>query len=156
VLLVDADLKKQQVHQVMGFTSPHGLADHFLSEIPLNQLIVWPKIEKLTIISGGETLEESAELLGSPAMGQLVKEMKTRYDNRYVFFDVPPVLNGADAMSFVRHVDGVVMVVRAGYTPIQDVKKSLEMIPKEKFLGFAFNCHTPVRKSGYYGYYKAG
>jgi non-specific protein-tyrosine kinase len=156
VLLVDADLKKQQVHQVMGFESPYGLADHFLSEVPLNKLIVWPKIEKLTVISGGKTMDESAELLGSPAMGQLVKEMKARYDNRYVFFDVPPVLNGADAMSFARHVDGILMVVRAGYTPMPEIKKALDMLPQDKFLGFAFNYHTPERNSGYYGYYKAG
>ena len=58
-LLVDADLKRQQVHQVMGFESDKGLGDYLQDGCDVSELIVWPGIEKLTVISGGKRIEES-------------------------------------------------------------------------------------------------
>lgn len=142
VLLVDADLKKQHVHHIMGYDSEWGLVDYLTHEKSLNDMIVWSCIEKLTVISGGSTVQESAELLASPMMKTLVDEMKTRYKDRYVIFDVPAVLDGADAMAFAHYVDGILMVIREGQTPIQDIKKALEMIPIKKFLGFALNRYS--------------
>ena len=53
VLLVDGDLRMQQVHKLLGYKSDKGLIDYFLADRPLSDLIVWPHIEKLTVISGG-------------------------------------------------------------------------------------------------------
>jgi len=82
-------------------------------------------------------------------MKALVQKIKTRYKDRYVIFDVPPILSGADAITFAPMVDCILMVVEEGRTSIQDVKRSLEMIPTEKFLGFVLN----RRKEGKKGYY---
>lgn len=142
VLLVDADLKKQHVHHIMGYESEWSLVDYLTHKQSLNDMIVWPCIEKLTVISGSSIVQESAELLASPMMKTLVDEMKTRYKDRYVIFDVPAVLDGADAMAFAHYVDGILMVIREGRTPIQDIKRALEMIPIKKFLGFALNRYS--------------
>ena len=127
--------------------------DYLLDECPVNDLIIWPGVEKMTLISGGRTLEWSSELLASPKMKDLMAEMKTRYPDRFVIFDVPPVLSAADALAFVPLVDHVVMVVHAGKTPLPDVKKALEMLPREKVLGIVLNRHEGVQKKYYYGYY---
>ena len=119
----------------------------------MKDLIIWPGVEKMTLISGGKTLEGSSELLGSPRMKDLVAELKTRYPDRFVIFDVPPVLSTADALGFAPLVDHVVMVVQAGKTPLPDVKKALEMLPREKILGIVLNRHEGIQKSYYYGYY---
>jgi non-specific protein-tyrosine kinase len=142
VLLVDADLRQQRIYEVLGFKSGKGLVNYLLDGCPVSDLMVWPGIEKLTLISGGRTIAGSSELLGSPRMIKLVEEMKHRYPNRYVLFDVPPVLTGADAMAFAPLVDFIVLVVQAGKTSIQDVKKALAMLPKEKILGLVLNRHT--------------
>jgi non-specific protein-tyrosine kinase len=107
--------------------------------MPLKDFIIWPGIEKLTLISGGRTVEDSTELLGSPKMKELLAEMKNRYDDRYVLLDVPAVLDGADAMVFAPLVDGIIMVVEKGVTSLDDVKKAVELLPQEKFLGFVLN-----------------
>jgi non-specific protein-tyrosine kinase len=138
-LLVDADLKQQAIHKKLGYNSPAGLSDYLLYDTPMNDLIVWPGIEKLTIISGGRTIDNSTELLGSSRMQELVHEMKTRYDDRYVFFDVPPLINVSDAVAFAPIVDAVLMVVVEGKTANHDIKTALQMIPQEKFLGFVMN-----------------
>lgn len=139
VLLVDCDLKRQKIHQYLGYSSDKGLIDHIFNDTPIKDLIVWPGIEKLTIISGGKKGVDSAEILSSPKMETLVQEMKSRYPERYLIFDTPPVLTGADAVAFARLVDGIVVVVQAGKTSIQDIRKALTLIPREKFLGFVLN-----------------
>ena len=138
-LLVDADLKQQAIHKKLGYNSPAGLSDYLLYDTPMNDLIVWPGIEKLTIISGGRTIDNSTELLGSSRMGELVHEMKTRYDDRYVFFDVPPLINVADAVAFAPIVDAILIVVEEGKTSNNHIKTALQMVPQDKFLGFVMN-----------------
>ncbi|MGA9477637.1 MAG: CpsD/CapB family tyrosine-protein kinase [Desulfobacterales bacterium] len=153
VLLVDCDLRQQKVHTYLGLDSHSGIADYLLKGRPLEDLILWPKVEKMTLISGGQTIIESAELLGSQRMKELVAEMKSRYGDRYVIFDTPPLLSGADALIFSQLVDGIVMVVEEGRTPIKEVEKALNLIPKEKFLGFVLN-KARITQKGYYGYYR--
>jgi non-specific protein-tyrosine kinase len=139
VLLVDCNLGDQQIHQRLGYSSEKGIVDHLMDDVPFTELIVWPGVEKLTVISGGKTVRDRSELLGSEGMKNVVAEMKNRYDDRYVIFDVPPLLSCADAMTFAPLVDYVLIVVQAGKTSHQDVNKALKLIPSEKVLGLVMN-----------------
>jgi protein-tyrosine kinase len=139
VLLVDGDLRKQKIHEYLGYPSDKGLIDYLLEDMPVSDLITWPGIEKMTIISGGRTAVGSSELLGSPRMKELVDDMKTRYPERFIIFDVPPVLSTADALTFAPLVDHILVVVRSGSTSTQDIKKTLQLLPKEKVIGLVLN-----------------
>jgi len=154
VLLVDCDLRHQNVHKLLGFPSDSGLMNYLLKDQPLEELIIWPSVDKLTLISGGQTSDNSSELLGSPRMKTLVQEMKSRYEDRYVIFDTSPVLIGDDAIALAHYIDSIIMVVEEGRTSIKDVKKALEMLPQEKFLGFVLNRQSGALADKYYGYYK--
>jgi len=153
VMLVDCDLRNQNINKVLGLQSNAGLIDYLIDGRPLQESIIWPGIDKLTLMSGGRTIQNTTELLGSPSMHNLVKELKSRYDDRYVLFDSPPLLVGADALALVPCVDCVVMVVTEGKTSSKDIKKALQILPKEKFLGFVMNRAKFIQKEGY-GYYK--
>ena len=139
VLLVDSDLHKQRVHEYLGYDSKRGLTDHLLKGTALSEIIVWPGVEKFTVISGSRTVTATSELLRSPRMKDLVRELKSRYPDRYVIFDVPPVLAGADALAFAPQVDHIILVVRAGSTSIEDVKLAMDLLPRNKVLGFVLN-----------------
>jgi len=139
VLLVDCDLKKQDVHQRFGYQAEKGLGDYLRDEASLEEIITWPGIEKMTLISGGETIEYSTELLGSPQMKHLVQEMKHRYPERYILFDLPSILDGADAITFAPLVDGIIMVTQVGRNSVKDINKALGLFPQEKLLGFVLN-----------------
>ena len=152
VLLVDCDLRRQKIHDYLGLKSDRGLIDYLIDDQPLNDLITWPNIPHMTLISGGGTIRESTELLGSPKMIALVREMKARYDDRYVLFDVPPILAGADATAFAPLMDGVVMVVEAARTTKKDLKKALSLIPQEKLIGVVLN-KSKTSVKGSYKYY---
>lgn len=154
VLLVDCDFRNQNVHKILGFPSNSGLMDYLLKDKPLDKLIIWPGVDKLTLISGGGAINNSSELLGSPRMKTLVQEMKSRYEDRYIIFDTSPVLIGDDALALADYVDSIVMVVEEGRSSTKDVKRALEMLPKEKFLGFVLNRQSGALSEKYYGYYK--
>lgn len=139
MLLVDCDLRKQSIHKMLGFQSDAGLIDYLVDDRPLNEAMIWPGIDKLTLISGGRTISNSTELLGSPRMEALIREIKSRYDDRYVLFDVPPVLGSADTLALAPCIDSIVMVVEEGITSIHDVQRAVKMLPSEKFLGFVIN-----------------
>lgn len=139
VLLVDADLRNQSIHRYLGYEQEYGLADHLYYNVPMQDIIAWPGIEKLTVISGGTTFNGGAELLNSPNMHALVKEMKQRYADRYIFFDVPPLLGCADALAFSPLVDAVLVVVEAGKTPMPQIHKAVALLPQEKLLGLVMN-----------------
>jgi non-specific protein-tyrosine kinase len=139
VLLVDCDLRRQRIHQLLGIESTRGLNEYLLDDCPISDLMVWPGVEKLTLISGGRTISESSELLASLRMQELVEDMKHRYPERYVIFDVPAVLSGADALAFAPLVDHIVVTVKAGETPMPEVTRALRMLPREKVLGLVLN-----------------
>lgn len=139
VLLVDCDLKRQSIHRYLDFPSEKGIVNYLVDDFPLRELIIWPDIKNLTLISGGKPVANSAELLGSPKMKALVYETKILHDDQYVIFDAPPIIGWADIIAFAPLVDCILMVVEEGRTSIQDVKNALEIIPTDKFIGFILN-----------------
>lgn len=150
-LLVDCDLQRQSIHRYLGVQSPKGLADYLRNGTPLKDLIIWPGVDKLTLISGGDPVRDSAELISSPRMAELVAEMKTRYSDRYIFFDLPPLLAEADALAFAPLADCILMVVHPG-TSFAEIQRALDLIPKEKFLGFVLNRVESSNDDYYYRY----
>ncbi|MGA9110680.1 MAG: AAA family ATPase [Smithella sp.] len=149
VLLVDGDLKNQSIKKYLGCDSEKGLIDHLADGRSISDIIMWPGIEKMTLISGGRPYHESAEILGSPRMKELISEMKGRYPDRYILFDAPPILTGADVLTLSTLVDHVVVVVQAGKTSMDVVNKALQYIPKDKILGFVLNRCESVSESDY-------
>lgn len=139
VMLVDCDLKNQQIHKYLGYTSDYGLADHLLDNIPLEKLIVCPNINRLTVISGGKTISGSTEILGSNRMGTIVHELKSRYDNRYIIFDVPCLLEGADTLAIMPYIDSVVLTLENNTTKHADCENAVNLIDREKLLGIVIN-----------------
>ncbi len=152
VLLVDADLRRQQVHKYLGLENDSGLADFLNNSLPLDKLIFKSEIEKFTFISGGNPIIDSSELLGSARMQMLVDHLKKRYMDRYVIFDTAPLLSSDDALTLSPWVDGIVLVIESHKTSIKLVQEALGLIPKEKFLGFVLNKHQSNRKK-YASYY---
>lgn len=153
VLLVDADLRRQSVHEYLGCSGEKGLIDYLADGTPLQELITWPGIEKMTLISGGRLYHESSEILGSPRMKELITEMKGRYPDRYIIIDAPPVLTGADVLTLAPLVDQVIVVVHAGVTSLDDVKQAVQYLPREKVLGFVLNRSSTDHAEYYSEYY---
>jgi non-specific protein-tyrosine kinase len=83
-------------------------------------------------------------------MKSVIEEMKSRYDDRFILLDSPPILGGADTVSLAPLADCIIMVVLAGKTKLRDIEKALELVPKEKVLGFVMNRQQDSKQKGYY------
>jgi protein-tyrosine kinase len=139
VLLVDANLQNPSICNLLGIQITNGLSDYLLNNTPLNELLVNPSINRLTILPSGESMLNSTELLRSPKMGHLVNEIKHRYPSRVVIFDLPPLLSQADTLGFVPYVDCTLLVIDEGHTKTEELKQAATLLQKFNVLGTVFN-----------------
>jgi capsular exopolysaccharide synthesis family protein len=128
VLLVDADLRHPSVHEVFGLPAGRGLANYLLDEMPIKDLLVHPGIDRFILLPGGRRVTHSAEILTSPKMVALVEELKHRYPDRVVIFDLPPVLEAADVLAFAPYTDATLLVVEEGRTTVESVERVLQLM----------------------------
>jgi protein-tyrosine kinase len=151
VLLVDADLRSPSINRYFGMQPGRGLVDYLEGKVSIPDLLVHPQgLDRLVILPGGRPTEWAAELIRSPRMLQLVPELKNCYPDRYVIFDLPPLLAYADALAFAPLVDGILMVVHARKTTREDLARCLEMLEDFPVLGYVFNGFDEVDSSRYY------
>jgi exopolysaccharide/PEP-CTERM locus tyrosine autokinase len=152
VLLVDADLRHPSVHDYFGIPRGPGLTDYLLGGMSIPQLLVHPEgFDKLVILPGGRPVDGAAELVGSPMMADLTRELKHYYPDRYVLFDLPPLLSYADPLAFAPLVDGIILVVEMGKTPREDILKCVELLQNYPILGFVLN-KVEITNHGYQFY----
>ncbi len=146
VLIVDADLKNPTVHHYdfasdfFGVDIKKGLADYLLGAAELPDLLINPGIEKLTILPAGRPLPNSSELLGSPKMEAMIKEIKSRYSkDRVVIFDCSSLLGSPDPLVFSHLVDSILLVVEAEKTTPGQIKRAMELLNGRHVLGTVLN-----------------
>lgn len=154
VLLVDSDLRNPSIAKLFGLDLSKGLSDYLLnSSIKLSNLLVNPGIEKLVILPGGKPISDATEILDTPRMHALVKEMKNRYPDRYIFFDSPPLLSYADALVLSSYVDAILLVVEAYKTTTQQLKRALELLEDKPVLGIILNKMPLTEMTSLHYYY---
>jgi len=149
VLLVDADLKKPSLHKLFELAPPGSLSDALHGNGHLAGRLVNPGINKLTMLLGNQTFAGSAEIMGSPAMRNLITEMKTRYEDRYIIFDAPPVLGTADALILSKYVDGVILVVAHDQSQGEAVYKAMELLKETNVIGTVLNKAPSGKRNKY-------
>jgi len=140
VLLVDANLRSPWMLKHLGLPPQKGLSDYLTGDVPIADLLIQSgRLEHLVILPGGSPLENSAEMLNSPKMTELVEDMKSRYHSRVIIFDLPPVLTSADALAFSPYVDAALLVVEEGVTPKTDVIAAVDMLSTTNIVGTVLN-----------------
>ena len=153
VLLVDTDLRRPGIERYLGLRVKKGLSDYLRKDEPISELFVNPRPAKMLVLPAGGPIPRSTEILGSPKMEKLVREMKTRYPERYVIFDCPPLLAAPDSLLFSTYVDGILLVVEASKTPRQQIQEAIKLLDGKPLLGLVMNKFKGMRKDYYhYGY----
>lgn len=152
-LLIDADLRKPDLHNYFGLNPGSGLSDYLTHDIQISDLLIKTSIPRLTLLPAGPVSDEPTELLSSNKMQNLIEEVRSRYKDRYIVIDSSPIMFTSEPDILCRQVDGVIFMVRAGNTPREIIQRSLRSLDKEKILGIVFN-DVELRIAGYrYGYY---
>ena len=139
VLLVDANFQNPGISQLFNIDNNVGLDRYLLNDIALPDLLINPGINGLVVLPAGQAILNSAEMLRSPKMVELVQELKQRYPSRIIIFDLPPLLSHDDTLGFIPAVDCTLLVSVEGYTKTEELKKSATLLKDLNVLGTVFN-----------------
>ena len=161
VTLVSADLRKPQVHRyfretyadswagtsrramLSGRGPAHlvnhvGLSDVLAKGVTVGEAVTPTEIKNLSLLTAGSLVANPTELLGSPAMAQVLRNLERESD--VVVIDAAPVLSVADTLALAPNVDGVLLIVKSGSTRRQTLERAWQQLQqvKSKVMGTVF------------------
>lgn len=151
VLLVDLDLRRPKIHKMFGVELEAGLTEYLQrDDLTVSDILFHPEgLDDLVVMPAGAPLTHSSEMLSSPRMVELIRDLSTRYPSRIVVVDLPPVLATDDALAFVPYIDAVLLVVSEAQTKRDEVTESLDLLKDANLLGTVLN-NAERSEAGYY------
>ena len=154
VLLVDGDVAHPSLPEILGVPKSPGLLDLLAGDrIDFADAVVKTNIEKLTILPAGSRHRRATELLASEQMANLLGELSSRYPDRIIIFDSPPLLATTEARVLTTHMGQVVMVVAANSTTRYAVSQALATVENCDIVLLMLNKASKTDVGTYYGYY---
>ena len=139
VLLIDSDLRKPKINSFFNLENVPGLTNYLGNMCGLTDVIQSTEIPNLSVICGGVIVPNPSELLASEAMENLLHTSENDYD--YIILDTSPINIVIDALTLVRITDGVVIVVKEGFSTHRELAKTIETLGRvnAKILGIILN-----------------
>lgn len=165
VLLVDADVVRPSVLSQLGVANDVGLMDLLEDETrPVSDVLLQTSIEKLALLPAGTAHGHATEYLSSARLRRLLDELCSRYPDRVVIFDAPPLLLSTESRALAGQVGQVVFVVAEGATPVPSVTDALATLSHCPVVLPLLNKASGRRRGAYgaygvyggYGVYGAG
>ncbi|HET9226537.1 MAG TPA: polysaccharide biosynthesis tyrosine autokinase, partial [Thermoanaerobaculia bacterium] len=150
VLIVDADLRKPRLHEVLQVSNRAGLVSYLTGGADFEGVVRNTAVQNLWVIPSGPIPPNPSELLASDRMEELVRLTRSRFD--FVVIDTPPILPVTDAALVGTRVDGVTLCLRAGKVTRDEARTCLDRLKLSgiKVLGVVLNRHTTAQ-GGYSG-----
>jgi capsular exopolysaccharide synthesis family protein len=148
VLLIDADLRRPDLHSGFGAPTSPGLAEYLKGEVSELMVIQRGLPEYLCLVAGGAKSQNPAELIANGRLKSLLDTIGPVFD--WVIVDSPPTLPVSDALMLAELCDGVLTVVRAAQTGFDSAQKSCQQLREKNLLGVALNCADEGASYGSY------
>lgn len=154
VMLVDADVARPSVLNMLGLPPSKGLLDVLQdNSLDISGVLLRTNIEKLSILPSGTAHSRATELLASDAMIRLLDDMASRYSDRIIVFDSPPLLLTTESRVLATHMGQVLIVVNAENTVQSAVKQAIATIESCPVKMMVLNQLRAAKTDGYgYGY----
>lgn len=154
VLLVDGDVAHPAIPSLLGAPHGPGLLDLLTSDkLDFADALLKTNIEKLSVLPAGTRHRRSTELLASEQMASLLREIASRYSDRIVIFDSPPLLATTEARVLAANMGQIVMVVAADNTSQHALNQALATIESCEIVMMVLNKASRTDVGAYYGYY---
>lgn len=157
VLVVEADLRRPTVSALFSSTQLRGISEWNENQLALEDSLYQVRDSPVWLLAAGKPMDEPLPLLESGRFAQMLDKVAANFD--WVLLDATPLLPMADSTSLARLCDGVLVVVRDGYTRKRVLSKAVATIENSKLVGVVFNQSTMLNLNydRYYGdYYSAG
>jgi capsular exopolysaccharide synthesis family protein len=145
VLLVDADLRRPSIATLTGLEGAAGLTNLLLGDVDLENVVQGWGHETLDVLPSGVVPPNPGALLASGRLAKVMVDLRKAYE--FVVVDSAPLLPLSDPLLLAQHVDGVIVVARAGKTRLTRLKETLEGFRRSgaEVLGVALNGVRPIR-----------
>ncbi|WP_034348438.1 XrtA-associated tyrosine autokinase [Noviherbaspirillum massiliense] len=154
VLLVDADVARPSVLRTLGLESGPGLMDLLLDEqLDVADVLLRTNVERLSILPAGKSDKNATELLASQGMSRLLAEIGSRYSDRIVIFDSPPLLLTSEARVLASQMGQIAVVVEAEKTTQNALRDALRKIEACTNVSLIYNKSRGFADADGYGYY---
>jgi protein-tyrosine kinase len=145
VLLVDFDLKRPTIAEKLGIVPEMGADDVLRGQARVEDCLYHPEgFDRLVVLPARAAMDGSSEALAGPRCRELVAELRGRYPDRIVVFDLPPILSADDALAFTPLVECALVVVAEGSTRREDLLRCMELLHKTPVIGTVLNRATDV------------
>jgi capsular exopolysaccharide synthesis family protein len=154
LLLVDTDLRRPRVHRAFGVGGERGLTSALMGQSTLDEAIKTTDIPNLWVLPCGPLPPNPAELLHTQRFSTIIDSLRGRFDR--IIFDSPPVIAVTDAAVLSAKLDGVLVVVKAGQTAREGLRRSVRVLKDvgANLLGCVLNdLDLTSRSYGQYYYY---
>ncbi len=157
VLLIDADVIRPSVGNMFVAPASEGLTDLLSGKVKQVADVLYrcADVPNLSVIFAGQPRKNSPELISSAQMASLCRELSSRYPDRVIVLDTPPVLASAEPAILATYVHQLIMVVSASHTEKHQLRKSLEAVSSCQNISLLFNKAprwNEVEYNNYYGY----
>lgn len=149
-LLVDFDLRRPSVARYLGLNRSLSLNDFLDGRANVSDALVNPGIERFVVLPTNQPVTGASEVLSSSKVGHLIGDLRERYSDRIVIFDLPPVLAADDVMSVLPRIDCVLMVVGSGVSTENEVEEAMSRLSKANLLGVVLNKDEAPVQNAYY------
>ncbi len=139
VLLVDADLRKGVLHEMLGVAAEPGLSELLrrpgVQDLPTRL----DSLQNLSFIPRGASQSNPGDLFLSQKMEAFLARWRKDFD--YVLIDSSPVFATDDAPTLAPKTDGTLFIVRSGYSPAGAVRQALDLLAQRqaRILGLVYN-----------------
>jgi protein-tyrosine kinase len=147
-LIIDADLRCSRLHVPLGAPASPGLTDYLRGEVDELAIIQHGLEGNLCFIPGGNAVTNPSELLSNGRMKVLLDRVVPVFD--WVILDSAPLLPVADSSLLADLVDGVLLVVRAGQTPVGTAQRACQELQGRNVVGVVLNAVGPLHAYGAY------
>jgi len=125
-LLIDCDLRRPTVHKLFGLKRDIGFSDVALKKQPLKAAIKDTFVPKLKVLSSGNLINSPAEIFNLPNLKDFFAECKFYFDT--ILVDSAPTIPVSDTLILSSEMDGALMVIKAGTTPREIVKRAADLM----------------------------
>lgn len=150
-MLVDFDLRRPKVASYLGLQRTKSLNDVLVGEGEISEALVNPEIPRLVVLPTNRPVEKSSEVLSSNKVANIITDLRERYQERIVIFDLPPMLAADDAIAVLPRIDCVLIVVGNGMSNKREIEDCMRHVPDANLLGVVLNkSELPTRKYYYY------
>ncbi len=154
VLLIDADLRRPQVHRWIGVENEEGLSNVLATGLDIEEAIIKvPQWENLSVVTAGDIPPDPTRLLASQKMYALMERLKSSRKYDLIIYDTPPILGFADGRILSTRTNGVVLVVRIGKTDRSLLKQNIDNIKMSNVPVLGVIANQVNRSSNSYHYY---